>query len=151
MLFALVVWIGGIIFFALVVAPSLFSVLPTRQLAGMVVSRSLGALHWMGITSGLIYLFASMLYSRSTSGAASPMAARHLLIYAMLALTIVSLFVITPRMLALRNQMGIVDNVPVTDPVRVHFNALHAWSTRLEIGVLLAGLVVVYLTANQLQ
>jgi hypothetical protein len=31
----------------------------------------------------------------------------------------------------------------------VQFNALHGWSTRLEGGVLLLGLVVVYLTAQQ--
>ncbi len=43
MLLSLVVWIGGIIFFAFVVAPTVFkpSILPTHQLAGNVVSRSL--------------------------------------------------------------------------------------------------------------
>jgi len=40
--------------------------------------------------------------------------------------------------------------VAATDPVRVQFNALHAWSTRLEGGVLLLGLIAVYLTAQQL-
>jgi len=43
MLLSLVVWLGGLIFFSFVVAPTLFSVLPTRHLAGSVVSRSLGA------------------------------------------------------------------------------------------------------------
>ena len=33
MLLSLVVWLGGIIFFAFVVAPTVFSVLPTRHLA----------------------------------------------------------------------------------------------------------------------
>jgi len=42
MLLSLVIWIGGLIFFAFVLAPTVFnpSVLPTRQLAGNVVSRS---------------------------------------------------------------------------------------------------------------
>ena len=38
-------------------------------------------------------------------------------------------------------------DVPATDPARVQFNALHVWSTRLEGGVFLLGLLVVYLTA----
>ncbi len=51
MLLSLVVWIGGLIFFAFVMAPALFNpaILPTRQLAGNVVSRTLGTLHGMAI------------------------------------------------------------------------------------------------------
>jgi hypothetical protein len=54
------------------------------------------------------------------------------------------------QMAALRVSMPETNSVVATDPVRVQFNALHAWSTRLEGGVLLLGLVVVYLTAQQL-
>jgi len=54
-------------------------------------------------------------------------------------------------MATLRASMPDTNSVAATDPVRVQqFNALHAWSTRLEGGVLLLGLVVVYLTAQQL-
>ncbi len=73
---------------------------------------------------------------------------RHLLICVMLVLTLISQFGISPKMAALRSSMGEIDSVPVTDPSRVQFNALHAWSTRLEGGVLLLGLAVVYLTAS---
>ncbi len=48
MMLSLAVWLGGIVFFAFVLAPTVFSVLPTRNLAGMVVSRSLARLHWIG-------------------------------------------------------------------------------------------------------
>jgi hypothetical protein len=54
-------------------------------------------------------------------------------------------------MATLRASMGEIDNVSPTDPARVQFNSLHNWSTRLEMGVLLSGLVVVYLTATQLK
>ncbi len=60
MLLSLVVWIGSIIFFAAVLAPTVFAVLPTRQLAGQVVSRSLGIMHWMGIVSGVAFLICSI-------------------------------------------------------------------------------------------
>ena len=150
MLFSLVVWLGGLIFFSFVVAPTAFAVLPTRHLAGSLVSRSLSLLHWMGIVSGLVFLLASLLYSRVTTGSAHLFAARHLLIVIMLVLTCVSQFGISPRMARLRASMGEMDSVPLNDPARVQFNALHVWSTRLEGGVLLAGLVVVYLTAQSL-
>ena len=65
----------------------------------------------------------------------------------MLALTLISQFGISPKMASLRASMGEIDSVSPTDPARVQFNALHVWSTRLEGGVFLLGLIVVYLTA----
>jgi len=150
MLLSLIVWLGGLIFFSFVVAPTVFSVLPTRHLAGLVVSRSLTALHWIGIVSGIVFLTTSMLYSRLHAGSTQPLAPRHILLYIMLGLSLISQFVISPRMATLRASMPDTNSVATTDPVRVQFNALHAWSTRLEGGVLLLGLVVVYLTAQQL-
>jgi len=150
MLLSLIVWLGGLIFFSFVVAPTAFSVLPTRHLVGLVVSRSLTALHWIGIVSGIVFLTTSMLYSRLHAGSTQPLAPRHILLYIMLGLSLISQFVISPRMATLRASMPDTNSVATTDPVRVQFNALHAWSTRLEGGVLLLGLVVVYLTAQQL-
>jgi hypothetical protein len=150
MLLSLIVWLGGLIFFSFVLAPTVFSVLPTRHLAGSVVSRSLTALHWIGIVSGIAFLITSMLYSHLHAGSAQPLAPRYILLYLMLGLTLISQFGITPRMATLRASMPETDSIVATDPVRVQFNALHAWSTRLEGGVLLLGLVVVYLIAQQL-
>jgi len=150
MLLALVVWIGGIIFFAAVLAPTLFKVLPTHQLAGAVVSRSLGVLHWMGIACGVVFLITSMISSYSARGAAHPFAPRHLLVYMMLALTVISQLVVSAKLLAMRTAMGEIDLIPVTDARRIAFNQLHAWSTRLESGVLILGLIVLFLVARRL-
>ncbi len=150
MLLSLVVWIGGLVFFAFILAPTVFSVLPTRHLAGQVVTRALAALHWAGMVSGIVFAVTSMAYARATAGTPQALAVRHLLVYAMLLLTVVSQFGVTPRMHALRSAMGEIDNVPPDNPARVQFNALHAWSTRLEGTVLLLGLVTLYLTARRL-
>jgi uncharacterized membrane protein len=148
MLLSLIVWIGGLIFFAFVLAPTAFSVLPSRHLAGTVVGRSLGALHWMGIVSGIIFLASSILYSQLTKGSPHFFAARNVLICLMLALTLISQFGIIPRMDTLRASIGgEIDSVPPDNPARMQFDALHVWSTRVEGGVFLLGLVVVYLTA----
>jgi hypothetical protein len=149
MLLALIVWLGGLIFLP-VVAQTAFSVLPSRHLAGTVVGRSLGTLHWMGIVSGIVFLASSILYSRLTKGTPHVFAARHVLICLMLALTLISQFGIIPRLDTLRASIGEIDSVPPDNPTRMQFDALHVWSTRVESGVILLGLVVVYLTATAL-
>jgi hypothetical protein len=152
MLLSLVVWLGGLMFFAFVLAPTVFSpgLLPTRQLAGSIVGRSLALLHYVAIGSGVAFLCASMLYNRMTAGSARPLAARHLLIVLMLLLTLISQFAITPKMHALRANAGIIDNLSLDDPQRKEFDRLHGWSEKFEEAVLLLGLVALYTTAQTL-
>ena len=149
MLLALIVWLGGVIFFP-VVAQTAFAVLPTRQLAGSVVGRSLGILHWMGMISGVVFLVSSLLVSRLSTGEAHVFAPRNVLICMMLLLTLISQFGVIPRMDAIRASIGEIDAVPVDNPARLQFDALHHWSTRIESGVILLGLVVAYVTARSL-
>jgi uncharacterized membrane protein len=152
LLLSLVVWVGGIAFFAFVLAPTVFhpGILPSRQLAGMVVSRGLGILHWMGLTCGVVFLVTSVIDSPVVNGVPALFSARDLLICAMILLTLISMFAISTRMLDLRNQMVFIDNVPHDDARRVEFNRLHVWSTRLESTVLLLGLAVIFLTSRRL-
>jgi len=150
MLLSLVVWIGGLIFFAFVLAPTAFQILPNTHLAGNVVGRALSKLHWIAIVSGIVFLIASLLYSYITHGTAHAFALRHVLICLMLALTLFSQFWIIPRMETLRTSVGDFATVPLTDPARVQFDALHVWSTRVEGAVLLLGLVAVFLNASSL-
>jgi uncharacterized membrane protein len=152
MLLSLVVWVGGIIFFAFVLAPTVFhpGILPSRQLSGAVVSRSLGMLHWMGLACGILFLVTSVVDSQVMTGFAAPGAARNLLVCTMIVLTLISMFAISTRMLALRNDMVFIDNVPQDDARRVEFNRLHVWSTRLEGAVLIFGLAVIFLTSRRL-
>lgn len=148
MILSLVVWLGGLIFFAFVLAPTVFSVLPTRHLAGNVVARSLGVLHWIGIISGVVFLASSLGYHEIAKGAPRLFAARNVLIVVMVLLTCISQFAIMPRMDNLRATIGEIDSVPADNPTRMQFDSLHVWSTRVEGGVLLLGLVVVYLAAS---
>jgi hypothetical protein len=153
MVLTLVVWLGGVIFLAFVEAPTVFSpgLLPTRHMAGSILGRSLDVLHYMAIASGIIYLFASMLYSRMSTGTPRRLAARHLLIVSMLILTLISQFAISPKMHALRAEVGVIDEVPLDNPQRREFDRLHAWSEKFEETVLLLGLVAIYVTAQALR
>jgi uncharacterized membrane protein len=150
MLLSLIVWIGGLIFFAFVLAPTAFQVLPTTYLAGNVVGRALGKLHYIAIVCAIVFLLSSLIYNWLADGVVHVFAARHFLVALMLALTLFSQFWIIPRMDALRAQAGDFGAVAPNDPIRIQFDALHAWSTRVEGLILLIGLVVIYLAANLL-
>ena len=68
----------------------------------------------------------------------------------MLVLTSVSQFGVSSRMAALRASFGDIDTVPADHPARLEFEALHLWSVRLEVAVLVLGLVTVYLVSRPL-
>ncbi len=144
MLLALIVWVGGLIFFP-VLAGTAFSVLPSPHLAGLVVRRSLIILHWMGIVSGIVFLGH---FIRSAPGPSRCFQRAILLVLLMLALTCISQFGIIPRMDRLREALGDVASAAINNPLRMQFDAMHVWSTRVEVVVLLIGLVVTYLTAR---
>ncbi len=147
MFLSLIVWVGGIIFLSFVEAPTAFHQLPSRHMAGSVVGHSLGILHWMGLFSGVVFLGSSLLLSSLTTGSAKPFALRHILVVGMLLLTAVSQFGISPKMAALQAGFGDIDTVPSTDPGRMQFDALHVWSVRLEVVVLILGIAATYCTS----
>jgi uncharacterized membrane protein len=148
MLLSLVVWVGGLVFFAFIMAPAVFSILPSRQLAGSVVARTLPELHWLAMVAGVVFLAASAGYNRIMNGSYRLLSISHSVVVLMLALTAFLQFSIMPKMEALRASMGQIDSLPFDSPVRVQFDALHIWSTKIEGFVLLLGLVLIYLTAR---
>lgn len=150
MLLSLVVWVGGIIFLSFVEAPSAFSIAPSRHVAGTLVGHTLSILHWMGLFSGVVFLGCSMLLNSLVTGSAQPLATRHILLCGMLLLTVISQFAISPKMATLRTQFGDIDTVPANDPGRVQFESLHQWSVRLEVVVLVLGLIAIYFTARSI-
>ena len=158
---SLVTWVGGIVFFVSM-TPILFAVLPSRHLAGSVVSPALSRLHWIGMISGVLFLASSWAYSLITAGYARFWTPANVLVLLMLTLTCVSQFGLSPRLAKIRAETPIMDSAsadsaPVGSApmdsapteVRVRFDALHQWSTRIEGGVLLLGLVAVYLVSKE--
>src|ERR1051325_8864595 len=124
MLLSMVAWIGGLIFFSFVVAPALFSILPSRELAGAVGQRSLNALHWIGIGSALVFLIASTLDALNRPGVQYGIS-RNILMTIALAITLVSQFGVTRTMARLRRDMGTIDSGSACDPRRGEFNRPH--------------------------
>jgi hypothetical protein len=138
-------WLGSIIFF-IVFTQGIFSVMPTKDLAGAVVGYSLARLHIMGIVAGCVYVIATAASEKSVAALARPAA---LLVFVMILCTKASQYGVFTRMDALRAQMGSVDATPAGNPLRVAFDRLHQYSVWLESAVLFSGLAALFLTARE--
>ncbi|MDP9040143.1 MAG: DUF4149 domain-containing protein [Acidobacteriota bacterium] len=145
-LLAVVVWVGGLVFFAFVVAPVAFSVLPSTHMAGTVVAGTLGVLHWIALACGLVFLAAAAVLRARSSCARGLISAQLWLVLAMIAASAAIQWRIVPAMERDRLAAGgEIDAAPREDPARLDFERLHPLSERLEGAVLLAGLAVVVL------
>jgi hypothetical protein len=138
-------WVGSIIFF-IVFTQGIFSVMPTKDLAGVVVGYSLARVHVLGIVAGCVYLLATVALEKSVASLARPAA---LLVFVMILCTMAWQYGVIARMDALRAQMGSVDATAAGDPLRVAFDRLHQYSVWLESAVLFSGFAALFLTTRQ--
>jgi hypothetical protein len=150
-LIAIVVWVGGLVFFAFVLAPVAFHILPTVALAGSVVGASLRVLHLIAFAcGGIFWLATAVLFRRAPMRVRGRYEMQLLLASVMLLATAYLQFNVLPTMETDRiHAGGDIDAVPPTHPARVHFETLHVRSERIEGVVLLLGLAVVLLMARE--
>jgi hypothetical protein len=142
-LLLLALWLGAAVFF-IAVAQSAFSVMPTRELAGMLVTRTLAILNYSGIGVSIVLVLTSLIVIPDQN--------RLLLWLERILLTIVGLacavsqFVISWWLLMLRTQMARpIDEVPVDDPLRIQFNNLHEYSSWTMIIAMAAAFVAFFI------
>jgi hypothetical protein len=143
------VWLGSMIFFSFAVAPSAFAVLPTRELAGVMVTSTIGKIEVLGLVIGplLILIQAASWSVRQSSKFIRIF--QLLLVVVMIVAAALSRFWISPRMVSLRAAMGgHIDDLPVAAPLRVQFNDLHHYSVALMGTAVVAGIVVLLLTCR---
>jgi hypothetical protein len=145
----LAAWLGVAIYFSAVVAPSAFGVLRSfslpnaNEIAGTIVTRTLSVVNTSGFILSLL-LLVSVLALRKSYGRASFILQIALLSIVALA-TGLGEWAIAARMRGLRAAMhGQIDQVPLTDPNRLAFAALHGYSVAaLSVAMLAAVLVIV--------
>jgi amino acid transporter len=147
-LLLIALWLGGALFFSIAVAPSAFGVLPTRELAGRVVSRTLTMVNVGGLIVSLLLLATAFVGARGSKRCAFYMELAALGVVA--ATTAAGQWIIGARLLALRAAMGRpVDELAQTDPLRVAFGNLHGYSV-LALGIgMLAALAAFLLMARR--
>jgi hypothetical protein len=150
---AMVAWVGGLAFFAFVVAPVAFGQLSSAHEAGLVVGGTLRILHWIGLIGGGVFcLSTAILWLRAEVPARAGFAVEMALTIAMLAITAYSQFSILPAMEVDRVMAGgQIEVAAMTSPARQDFERLHSLSERLEGFVLLCGLGVVLFLARESQ
>jgi len=124
---ALALWVGGIFFFAIGVAPVAFRLLASEQ-AGEVVRLSLHTLHVLGFICGILALACSGILRDTRRGFAVCVAV-------MIFLTTASEVVVTPKIEQLRANRQVQT---------AEFSRWHQASTSLEAAVLVFGLLALY-------
>ena len=141
------VWLGSDVFLSFVVAPGAFRILASRDQAGAMVGFALWWMHMIGVACGIAILLARLLRTRTFASLAGPAA---LCVLLMIGLTVVSQHAVSPKMAALRVQMGSIQATAADSPLLAEFGKLHRISVSLESGVLLAGLAAMYLMVKEL-
>ena len=152
-LLAMVAWVGGLGFFAFVVAPVAFHSLASAHDAGLVVGGTLRVLHWIGLVGGAAFCLATAwLWLWAEVPARVGFAIQVALTAVMLAVTAYSQFSILPAMELDRARAGgDIATALLEDEGRVDFERLHRLSERLEGLVFFCGLGVVYFLSRESQ
>lgn len=152
-LLAMVLWVGGLAFFAFVVAPVAFYKLGNAHEAGLVVGGTLRVLHWIGLVGGGLFCIGTVwLWFRAEVPARVGFVIELALTLIMLAATCYLQFSVLPRMdrdMALAG--GVIETAPLNNPGRMDFERMHPLSERLEGFVLLCGVGVVLMLARESQ
>jgi len=140
-------WLGSDVFLSFVVVPGAFRILASRDQAGAMVGYGLWWMHMIGVICGTVILLARLARTRTFASMATPAA---LCVVLMILLTVVSQHAVSPKMAALRVQMGSIQATAADSPFLAEFGRLHRMSVTLESGVLLAGLAAMYFMVKDL-
>jgi uncharacterized membrane protein len=143
---ALIVWVGEVVFFSFVVAPTVFGALP-QESAGKVVGAIFPRYYGIGAVAGMIALAAAM-FLRSRTSATLAWSAIVVMLVLMLGATIYAGRVVQPRAQALR---PLLHQEPIDPTSRAEFDRLHRLAVQLNGGVLLLGIASACVAAASLQ
>ena len=152
----LAAWLGAALFFGAVVAPSAFGVLRsfglpnTSEIAGSIVTRTLGVINVAGFFIGLL-LLVTALFRRNAQTRLSWIVETVCIVVIALT-TALGHWWIAARMRALRLAMELpIDQIAVDDSRRIEFNALHGYSVKALGVAMIAGLVALVLMGRNLR
>jgi len=147
-LLLIALWLGAAVFF-IFVAQSAFGVLPSRELAGTVVSRTLMIVNLSGLGIGLILLLSSFIKRLNIKPFF--LWTERILLILLIAACAVNQFVIALWLSFVRGQFGgkPIDEIPLEDPLRIQFNQLHQYSVWILMGSMIAALIIFFFIARK--
>ena len=149
----LALWLGGALFFSVVVAPAAFGVLRSyglpnaSEIAGAIVTRSLSVVNVAGFVVALLLLVT--LFVRRASAGRGSFIAETICLFVIALATGLGHWLIAARMRALRAAMVLpIDQIAADDSRRVAFNNLHGYSVNALGLAMIAALVALVLMAR---
>jgi hypothetical protein len=150
-LLALSLVVGPPVFFGAAVAPWVFKILPTRDMAGALQSPILTRACWF-LEAGFAALFMTgWLLGRWTS---APRLARSLLtrapVLGMIAAVVTEKLLIPPIDRIRADAPGLIDNLPAADPSRLLLARYHRLATSFFTADIIVGVVILIVTARLL-
>lgn len=150
-LLSMTVWVGGIVFFAFVLAPTAFQILSVHD-AGMVVGAALRVFDVVSMSWGVLFLFATWnLIRNAPRDVCRFCRIQFLAALIMVAATAWLHWGVLPAMEDDRVHGGAdIATLGAHDITRIHFNVLHVVSQGVEGVVLLFGLFVLFLLSRDL-
>jgi small-conductance mechanosensitive channel len=141
-------WLGAACFFSFAVSPSAFGVLPSRELAGNVVSRTLTIINLSGIAFGSILLLLTLI-KRLDLKPLWLWTERFLLLIVVAACA-AGQFVISAWLSIIRAQAGKpMEEVALDDPLRIQFDQLHQYSIWALMTAMIASLLVFFIISSK--
>lgn len=120
-------WLGAAVFFSFAVAPGAFAALPSRELAGAVVNRTLAIVNYSGIIVASILLASSFIKFRESR--LRKRWAEKIALFALVAACAVGQFIIAAKLGELREKIGRpIDELSADDSLRIAFGNWHVYS-----------------------
>jgi uncharacterized membrane protein YbhN (UPF0104 family) len=148
----LAAWLGAAIYFSAVVAPRAFGVLRgfglpnSSEIAGTIVTRTLSVINTSGFLLSLLLLITAFVLKKRFRTWSFLL--QLLMATVIAAATAIGEWIIAARMRGLRIAMrGQIDQVPLSDPNRIAFAALHGYSVAALGIAMFAALVLILLMA----
>lgn len=143
-LLALVIWIGSIVFFSFIGAPSVFQTLD-RKTAGDVVGAIFPKYYALGYVLSLVSL-TTLGYLGYKAGFSQPVKTGLVILAVMAGISFYSGLVTAPKVNAVKYQMRAETDESKVETLRKQFGKLHGISMIQNVAVLVLGLVLLYFT-----
>ena len=141
-------WLGAACFFSFAVAPSVFGVLESRELAGSVVSRTLLIVNISGLIISTILFVTTFLIQAGIKPFV--LWTERILLVIMAASCTVGQFVIGLWLSYIRAQIGKpIEEIALEDPLRIQFDKLHQYSVWVLVTAMLAALIVFFVISRK--
>lgn len=143
---ALVLWIGGIIFFAAVTAPVIHHSMISKAIIGDIVSKILKRLNAVELTACLTLLATTFSAFHFSRGHDQPLSYLILAEFTMGLITLFYSYVLAPRMESLREKVPTLDTLSANNAVRIEYERLHKIYVRLMSFNLALGMILLYVS-----